>query len=761
MSSLKVTNPILQHTTLQTGDTLNYSAFKQKLIDSGYTQTNYVSIRGEFSIRGAIIDIFEKTKVEPIRIVLDDEKIISIKIFNPLTQRTIKEISNYQLELISSEKQEGTSALPTIDKDSTIEQKSILTDFLTLEEGDYVVHINYGIGKFCGFKKSIVQNKESEFVAIEFKNGILTYIPVTHLHLVFRYDSSEKVELSDIHRNTWKNTQLNISKSIDTFALNLIAQHIIRKEKKGFIYKKNEEIENEFNKLFKFSETEGQLQTIEFFNNKLSNGEIVDGLVCGDSGFGKTEIAARITFRIVSNGKQVAILCPTTLLVEQHYMTFRERFKDFPITIEKVSRYNTPKQINDIIERVADGRIDVIIGTTSLVKNKFTFKNLGLLIVDEEHKFGVEDKEKLKFINDKVNVIALSATPIPRTLYMSLQGLKDISYVKTPPKERVGVETKIIPFNRNILQEIIAKELNRNGQIFFVTDKIKNLASLLKFLREHFKDINIGVAHGQMPNKKLEDIFLRFYFGEYNILLSTNIVESGLDITTANTIIVHNAHNFGLADLHQLRGRVGRSDRKGYAYLVIPTNETLEPHLYRRLKILEEYSFLGSGFLISMFDMKTRGVGNVLGKEQHGFMKKLGVELYSHLLNLTIKKIEGTRIFEPSIELPFYFHINNSLLPNHKMRFYYYKKFSAANNIEETEQLKEELTDICGNLDKETTEFIYYHKLRVICKEKNIYKIMRDQNEIIIKSFNKKDTVLPFTNFPLPSLLFKYLQNNL
>lgn len=740
---------------LKTGDSLNYDKFKGKLLENQYIHTNYVSIRGEFATRGAIIDVFDKAAKEPIRIVLDDEKIISIKIFNPVTQRTIKEVNSYQLTSVKD-----NIVIPS-DNNNVLEETSVLTDFLALEEGDYVVHLNYGIGKFWGFKKSKVQNRECEFVAIEYKGGILMYVPVTHLYLVFRYETNTEIELTDVHRNMWKNIQINMTKGINTFAINLMANQIKRKEKTGIVYAKIEELENEFNKSFKFSETDDQLKTISFFDDQLSNGNVIDGIICGDSGFGKTEIAARIAFRIVSNGKQVAVLCPTTLLVEQHYMTFKERFKDFPITIEKVSRYNTPSQIKSIIQKVVDGKVDIIIGTTSLVKNKFTFKDLGLLIVDEEHKFGVEDKEKLRFINDKVNVIALSATPIPRTLYMSLQKLKDISYVKTPPKQMAGVETKVIEFDKTLLKQIIEEELNRDGQIFFVTDKIKNLPLLTRFLNEYFKNVATGIAHGQLPNKELEDIFLKFYFGEYKVLLSTNIVESGIDITTANTIIVHNAQNFGLADLHQLRGRVGRRDRKGYAYLVIPAEKAVEPSSYRRLKILEEYSFLGSGFSISMFDMKARGTGNVLGKEQHGFMKKLGIELYSHLLELTLRKLEGKKLFEPSIEIPFYFHISSELLPNDKMRFYYYKRFSDVKNMEELELLKEELMDFCGHINKETEEFIFYHRLRIICKERNIYKILRDENELIVKIFNKKDIILPYKNFAVPSILFRYIQKNL
>ncbi len=742
---------------LKVGETLNYFQFKEKLLENQYIYTNYVSIRGEFATRGAIIDIFDKSAKEPIRVVLDDEKIISIKTFNPITQRTIKEVDSYKLTLNSLK--DKVVALP--ENNGATEGTSVLTDFLVLEEGDYVVHLNYGIGKFRGFKKSRVQNKESEFIALEYKGGILIYVPVTHLYLIFRYETDTEIELTDIHRNRWKSIQTNITKGINTFALNLLANHIKRKEKNGVIYLEDKELENEFNKSFKFSETEDQLKTINFFNDKLLRGNIIDGIICGDSGFGKTEIAARIAFRVASNGKQVAVLCPTTLLVEQHYMTFKERFKDFPIIVEKVSRYNTPAEIKNIIEKVSDGKVDIIIGTTSLVKNRFTFKDLGLLIVDEEHKFGVEEKEKLSFINEKVNVIALSATPMPRTLYMALQGLKDISYVKTPPKERVGVETKVIEFDKVMLKQIIEEELARGGQTFFVTDKIKNLPFLARFLAGHFKGVPTAIAHGRLPNKKLEDIFLKFYFGEYKILLSTNIVESGLDITTANTIIIHNAQNFGLADLHQLRGRVGRKDRKGYAYLVIPNEKYVEPSSYRRLKILEEYSFLGSGFSISMFDMKARGVGNVLGKEQHGFMKKLGIELYSHIVELTIQKLKGKKLFEPSIEIPFYFHISSELLPNDKMRFYYYKRFSDAKNMEELEQLKEELMDFCGYIDKEVEEFIYYHKLRIICKEKGVYKIQREENELIVKAFNKKDVILPYKNFSIPSTLFMYIQKNL
>ncbi len=732
------------------------------MLKSGYAHTNYISIPGEFSTRGSIIDIFPKGFALPIRIVLDDEKIDCIKIFNPITQQSIEEISEITLNLGDEIEEDRTLLKERIINDlyAVSKKSALLEDFLIIEKDDYIVHINYGVGKFKGFKISRVSGKEVELISIEYNGGTL-YVPVTHLHLIFRYQPDGNIKLARLTRKNWLNANINITKGINTFAINILSNLAKRRKIEGFKYIRNDDLEIEFEKSFKYTETPDQLKTINFFLEKLSKGEIIDGLICGDSGFGKTEVAARISFRIVCNGKQVAIVAPTTLLVEQHYMTFKERFRNFPVCIEKVSRYNSLSEIKSIVEKVAEGSIDIIIGTTTLLRNKFSFKDLGLFIIDEEHKFGVEDKEKLKFFNEKLNVLYLSSTPIPRTLYMSLQGLKDISYIKTPPEQRVGVTTKIIKFNKELIREIIKSEINRNGQVFFITDRIMNLDKIYKFLKDSFYHENIGIVHGQMPNKKLEDIFLKFYFGEYRILLSTNIVESGLDIVTANTIIIHNAHNFGLADLHQMRGRVGRGNQPGYAYLVIPDDNVIDSGVHRRLKILEEYSFLGSGFSISMFDMRVRGVGNVLGKQQHGFMKRLGIELYSHLLDLAVKKFNGEKIYEPDIELPFYFHIDRKILPDEKMRFYFYKKFSDANSQEEIENLRLQLEDFCGKLNMETEEFIFYHKLKILMQTKNIYKLERDGNDIIVRSFNRKDIFLPMKNFQTPSSIYQFILKNI
>jgi transcription-repair coupling factor (superfamily II helicase) len=514
----------------------------------------------------------------------------------------------------------------------------------TLQPGDYVTHIDYGIGKFAGLEKKEVDGKEQEAIRIVFRDDDLLYVSIHALHKISKYSGKEGTPpaISKLGSGEWDSKKAKVKKKVKDIAKELIELYAKRKGAPGFAYLPDSFLQAELESSFIYEDTPDQAKATEDVKRDMQQPHPMDRLVCGDVGFGKTEVAVRAAFKAASEGKQVAVLVPTTILAMQHYRTFSERLKDLPVNVDYVSRFRTDKEIKQILNEVKEGNVNIIIGTHRVVSKDVAFKDLGLLIIDEEQKFGVKVKERLKELKLNVDVLTLTATPIPRTLHFSLMGARDLSIISTPPPNRQPVTTELHTYHEEIIRDAVSKELRRNGQVFFVHNRVSDIEQVANTIFKLVPDSRIGIAHGQMEGDRLEKVMLKFIEGEYDVLVSTNIIESGLDIPNANTIIINQAHMFGLSDLHQMRGRVGRSNKKAYCYLLTPPSSVLSSDSRKRLAALEEFSDLGDGFKVAMRDLDIRGAGNLLGAEQTGFITDLGFDTYHKILDDAIQELKET-----------------------------------------------------------------------------------------------------------------------
>lgn len=514
----------------------------------------------------------------------------------------------------------------------------------TLQPGDYVTHIDYGIGKFAGLEKKEVEGKEQEAIRLVFRDDDLLYVSIHSLHKISKYSGKEGTppSISKLGSGEWDSKKAKVKKKVKDIAKDLIELYAKRKGAPGFAYQPDSFLQAELESSFIYEDTPDQAKATEDVKRDMQQPHPMDRLVCGDVGFGKTEVAVRAAFKAAAEGKQVAVLVPTTILAMQHYRTFSERLKDLPVKVDYVSRFRTEKEIKQILKEVKAGNVNIIIGTHRVVSKDVEFKDLGLLIIDEEQKFGVKVKERLKELKVNVDVLTLTATPIPRTLHFSLMGARDLSIISTPPPNRQPVTTELHTFNEEIIRDAVSKELRRGGQVFFVHNRVSDIEQVANTIYKLVPDSRIGIAHGQMDGDKLEKVMLKFIEGEYDVLVSTNIIESGLDIPNANTIIINQAHMFGLSDLHQMRGRVGRSNKKAYCYLLTPPSSVLSSDSRKRLAALEEFSDLGDGFKVAMRDLDIRGAGNLLGAEQTGFITDLGFDTYHKILDDAIQELKET-----------------------------------------------------------------------------------------------------------------------
>ena len=604
----------------------------EKLFQLGYKRQQDTFQEGDFSLKGEVLEIFSVNFNFPVRIEWEYEVINKIYSFDKTLN---KKIVDYDFLIV----------IPYLKK---VKRKKYNEDFpldaiLKVKKGDYVVHIRYGIGKFLGIKKLKIKDKEDYYFGIEYANKDKLYVGREDAHLIQKYISFslKPPKLSRLGSKEWLRTKEKVSKGIREFALQLLRMEAQRKLIGGFKFSPDTEWQKIFEEKFPYQETEDQIKAIQEVKKDMETTSCMDRIICGDVGYGKTEVAMRAAFKAVMDNKQVAFLVPTTILAYQHFTNLLKRVEDFPLKLEMLSRFRTPHQQREIIRRLREGKIDIVVGTHRLLSSDVCFKDLGLLIIDEEHKFGVEHKEKIKELKVGIDVLTLTATPIPRTLYMSLIGIKDISLIKTPPKERLATKTIICEFNPKVLGEAIIQEVKREGQVFFIHNRVQTLPKIEKILKNYLpSEIKIGVVHGRLPSSMMEKIMLDFIERRINCLLSTAIVESGIDIPWANTIIVNDAHTFGLADLHQLRGRVGRLNIRAYAYFVIPNKGAISDEAKKRLKMIEKFSHLGSGFEIAMSDLELRGAGNLLGKEQHGFVWMVGFDLYCRLLKKEIEYLK-------------------------------------------------------------------------------------------------------------------------
>jgi transcription-repair coupling factor (superfamily II helicase) len=631
---------------LYTGGRIDLENTAAILVDFGYKKQESTAAEGDFSRRGAILDIFPYTFELPIRIELDAEKILSIKTFNPLDGMPLWEHNMaiiLPLHIASSRKKRGGEKFP-VNKALAVKEEFPIDNFVDLAVGDYVVHTQHGIGRFLGLDKIKIADKYKDHLVIEYDRQEKLYVPVDRMNLVQKYISfqARKPKLYRLGSREWLRTKQRVRKGIQKLAWDLLSLQAMRLSSSGFTYSADSEWQKEFEKTFPYKETPDQIKVTHEVKADMESGRPMDRLICGDVGYGKTEVAMRAAFKAVMDTTQVAYLVPTTILAEQHYQNFSARLRDFPVNIAMLSRFKTRHQQSEIIEGINKGAVDIVIGTHRLLSDDVHFKNLGLVIVDEEQRFGVRAKEKLKTLRLNTDVLTLTATPIPRTLYMSLMGARDLSVINTPVQNRLPINTIVVEYDEDLIRQAISRELARKGQVYFLHNRVRDIEKIKGRLERLLpSSTRLAVAHGQMPSKILEAVMLDFLHAKIDVLICTMIIESGIDIPNANTIILNNAHCFGLSDLHQLRGRVGRFDRPAYAYFMIPPHQVVDSDAQKRLEAIKEHVQLGAGFKIAMEDLELRGAGNLLGEEQHGFIAAIGFDLYCRLLRDAISSFKS------------------------------------------------------------------------------------------------------------------------
>ena len=627
-------------------------------------------------------------------------------------------------------------------------KKTITLDEITnLEIGDFVTHMDHGIGKFGGLQKIDVQGKKQEAIKLLYRNNDLLYVSIHSLHKISKYNSKEGTapKIHQLGSPQWAKTKSKTKTKIKTIAYDLIKLYAKRKAVKGFAYSPDNYLQYELEASFLYEDTPDQLKTTQAVKKDMESNTPMDRLVGGDVGFGKTEIAIRAAFKAVCDNKQVAILVPTTILALQHYKTFRKRLNDFPCKVDYINRFKTAKQQKETLQNLADGKVDIIIGTHRLVGKDVKFLDLGLLIVDEEQKFGVSVKDKLKTIKSNVDTLTLTATPIPRTLQFSLMSARDLSIIKTAPPNRLPVQTENIGFNEETLRDAIQYEVSRGGQIFFIHNRIENIKEVAGMIQRLCPDVKVGVGHGQMEGAKLERLMLDFIEGEFDLLVSTTIIESGLDIPNANTIIINNAQNFGLSDLHQMRGRVGRSNKKAFCYLVTPPRISMSEEGRKRIQALEQHSDLGAGFNIAMRDLEIRGAGDILGAEQSGFISDIGFEMYQRILAEAVKELKESEFKDIYVKntsdsfLVDECQIDTDmeiLIPDHYVnsiseRLQLYKDLNTIENEDKLNIFVEQITDRFGKIPPEVEKLLHTIRLRWIAKDLGFEKIILKANKMI------------------------------
>lgn len=597
-----------------------------------------------------------------------------------------------------------------------------------LRPNDLVVHSHHGIGRFIGLKRLTVEGYASDFIIIEYAGRDKLYQPVDRLDNVQKYTGVEGngPVMDRLGGTSWGRTKQRVKKRVKEMTEDLLKLYAAREMVEGFSFSMDSHLTREFDATFEYEETEDQLKVIEDVKRDMELAKPMDRIVCGDVGYGKTEVAIRAAFKAVLDSKQVAILVPTTLLAEQHYQTFRKRFSPFPVRIEMLSRFRSKNEQKDIIKSVEAGGIDILIGTHRLIQKDVKFNDLGLLVIDEEQRFGVADKERLKHLRKNVDVLTLTATPIPRTLQMSLMGTRDLSVIDTAPHDRLSIRTATTRFDKRIIREAILRELSRGGQVFFVHNRINSIGKMAALLAEIVPEARIATVHGRMGERKLEDLMMRFIAREYDLLLTTTIIESGLDIPSANTIIINRADMFGLAELYQLRGRVGRSGHQAYAYLLLPERRELTDEAKKRIDAIVEFSQLGSGFKVAARDLEIRGAGEVIGREQSGWLSAVGFEMYLRMIEDCVKELKGIRVEEevdPLLNIPVSAYIPENYISDSSQRLITYKRLSSAREISDLDGLRLEVEDRFGRPPEEVTNLFMVMELRLFAKKLKIIRV--------------------------------------
>ena len=622
-----------------------------------------------------------------------------------------------------------------------------LTQLQDLNIGDFVVHTVHGVGLYKGLKRLKIEDSENDFLLLEYQDGDRLYLPVQRLNLVGKYHGVEgRIPLLDkLGSTNWEKRKSRVKKAVEEMAKELLELYASRKVIEGFSFSKGDRLFSEFEASFEYEETPDQARTIEEVLSDMEESRAMDRLVCGDVGYGKTEVAMRAAFKAVLDNKQVAVLVPTTVLAQQHYITFQNRFAAYPVTVEVLSRFRSHKEQKEILKKIASKEVDIIIGTHRLLQKDITFKDLGIIVVDEEHRFGVSHKERLKQMRKHVDVLTLTATPIPRTLHMSISGIRDLSIINTPPEDRLAIKTIVAMFDDDLIRDAIMRELVRGGQIFFVHNRVQSIGAMADYLRRLVPEARIGVAHGQMKEKELERVMAAFVNKEYDILLSTSIIESGLDIPSANTILINRADRFGLAEIYQLRGRVGRSKHRAYAYLLTPPELTLTGDAKKRLKVLQELSDLGAGFRLATYDLEIRGAGELLGKAQSGQIAEVGFEMYIRLLEEAIKELKGEKMereIEPEINLNVSAYIPEEYIPDERQRLNIYKRIASVSSETDITGLKEEIKDRFGGIPVSVDNLFRIMGIKLLLKQTKITEL-NQKGSFIYMAFSNDTSVEP------------------
>ena len=620
-----------------------------------------------------------------------------------------------------------------------------ITGLSELSPGDYVVHESHGIGIYRGLQHIEREGSGKDYIKIEYADGGNLYLPATKLELVQKFSGAEgkKPKLNKLNGTEWQRTRQRVSRSVKDIAKELVELYARRSQAAGFRYGPDTVWQREFEELFQHEETDDQLRAVEAVKADMESGRIMDRLICGDVGFGKTEIAVRAAFKAVQEGRQVVYLVPTTILAQQHYNTFCARMQKFPVNIEMMSRFRTAAENRKTAEGLKKGTVDIVIGTHRVLSEDVGFKDLGLLIIDEEQRFGVAHKEKIKRLKENVDVLTLTATPIPRTLHMSLAGIRDLSILEEPPVDRLPVQTYVMEYNEELVREAVTREVGRGGQVYYVYNRVKDIEDKTERLRKLLPDIRIEYAHGQMHEHELEDIMMRFVSGELDMLVSTTIIETGLDIPNANTLIIDGAERMGLSQLYQIRGRVGRSNRTAYAFLMYRKNKILSEEAEKRLKAIREFTELGAGIKIAMRDLEIRGAGNVLGAEQHGQMEAVGYDLYCKLLNMAVRALKGetekTEDYTTSIDCDMDAFLPESYIQNESQRLDIYKKISGIEGEEDYLDIQDELMDRFGDIPPEAMNLLQIAKLKAEAHKAFVTELTIRKNGFTMEMYPQAD----------------------
>lgn len=604
----------------------------------------------------------------------------------------------------------------------------LLTSISELHAGDFIVHVDHGIGEYMGLQHMKVGDLETDFLIVKYTGGDKLYVPLDKLDRVQKYTGSEdsRPRLDKLGGSTWEKTKGRVKKEIREMAGELLELYAARSVAPGHVFTGDNHLYHEFEMAFEYDETPDQEEAIQAVLADMATAKPMDRLVCGDVGYGKTEVAMRATFKAAIDGKQSVVLVPTTILAQQHYNSFRERFAAFPVTVDVLSRFRSPAEQKKTIQGLKEGIVDVVIGTHRLLSKDVAFKDLGLVVIDEEHRFGVAHKERLKQLRKQVDVLTLTATPIPRTLHMSLMGVRDLSVIETPPEERLAVITRVCKFDRKVIREAILRELNRGGQIYFIHNRVKSIVQMAAYLQGVVPEARFGVAHGQLGEKKLEEVMWQFLHRECDVLVASAIIESGLDIPSANTILINRADHFGLAQLYQLRGRVGRSRHRAYAYLLTPGDETITDVARKRFRVIQELSDLGVGFQLAAKDLEIRGSGNLLGAEQSGQIASVGFDLYLQLLEEAVAEIQGKEVvpeIDPVINLKVSAFIPPEYIEDQDQRLVLYKRMAALREEEAVEDMRKELADRYGELPEPVVNLLETVALKVMARTVRAAKV--------------------------------------